>query len=219
MQKPDIEKRAAELHDGCQMPMDQARELAASEASPDWYARGQDWGLADALTAGQDGDWTLEDIARAFAAGAEAKTTMKVEISSDPEMLRRTLKAECEVALLRAALTLPAVQDVSAIPLAWASSIGWRANQLMSAEQYRQCLTKNRADFDVPLYGPDALENWRRLAYESQQDAARFRMLLQQHKHWLGIFRCDPDGAPSDSLDHVELKALLDQLIAQDRNA
>lgn len=105
-------------------------------------------------------------------------------------------------------------QDVSAIPIAWASSVGWRANQLMSAEQYRQCLPKNRADFDVPLYGPDALDNYRRLADENQQDAARFRMLLQQHKHWLGIFRCDPDGAPSDSLDHVELKALLDQLIA-----
>lgn len=109
-------------------------------------------------------------------------------------------------------------QDVSAIPIAWASSVGWRANQLMSAEQYRQCLPKNRADFDVPLYGPEALGNYRRLADESQQDAARFRMLLQQHRHWLGVFRCDPDGAPSDSLDHVELRATLDQLIAQERS-
>ncbi len=72
MQKPDIERRAAELHEGCRMPIEQARELAASEASPDWYARGQDWGLADALTNGQSGDWVLEDIARAFAAGASA---------------------------------------------------------------------------------------------------------------------------------------------------
>lgn len=72
MQKPDIERRAAELHEGCRMPIEQARELAASEASPDWYARGQDWGLADALTNGQSGDWVLEDIARAFAAGAAA---------------------------------------------------------------------------------------------------------------------------------------------------
>jgi hypothetical protein len=183
-----------------------------------WRALTYDSGPYDLTTP----NLALQELGAAFyAAGyAEApKTTMKVEISSDPEMLRRTLKAECEVALLRAALTLPAVQDVSAIPLAWASSIGWRANQLMSAEQYRQCLPKNRADFDVPLYGPDAMENWRRLADESQQDAARFRMLLQQHKHWLGIFRCDPDGAPSDSLDLAELKALLDQLIAQDRNA
>lgn len=67
-----IEARAAELHEGCRMPMEQARELAASEASPDWYARGQDWGLADALTNGQSGDWVLDDIARAFAAGAQA---------------------------------------------------------------------------------------------------------------------------------------------------
>ncbi len=99
-----VEARAAELHEGCRMPMEQARELATSEASPDWYARGQDWGLADALTNGQSGDWVLDDIARAFAAGADAKTTMKVEISSDPEMLRRAMAAETEAALLRAAL-------------------------------------------------------------------------------------------------------------------
>ena len=72
MNMAKIEARAAELHEGCRMPMEQARELAASEASPDWYARGQDWGLADALTNGQSGDWVLDDIARAFAAGASA---------------------------------------------------------------------------------------------------------------------------------------------------
>jgi len=33
-----------------------------------------------------------------------------------------------------------------------------------------------------------------------------------QDKHWLGVFRCDPDGAPSDSLSHVELTALLDAM-------
>ena len=179
-----------------------------------WRALTYDSGPYDLTTP----NLALQELGAAFyAAGyAEApKTTMKVEVSSDPEMVRRTLRAEAEVALLRAALTLPVAQDASAIPIAWASSVGWRANQLMSAEQYRQCLPKNRSDFDVPLYGPDALDNYRRLSDENQQDAARFRMLLQQHKHWLGIFRCDPDGAPSDSLDHVELKALLDQLIAQ----
>ena len=66
----EVEERAAELHEGCRMPMEQAREIAASEASPDWYARGQDWGLADALANGQSGEWVLDDIARAFAAGA-----------------------------------------------------------------------------------------------------------------------------------------------------
>ena len=70
MNMAKIEARAAELHEGCRMPMEQARELAASEARPDWYARGQDWGLADALTNGQSGEWVLDDIARAFAAGA-----------------------------------------------------------------------------------------------------------------------------------------------------
>ena len=137
MNMSKIEARAAELHEGCRMPMEQARALAASEASPDWYARGQDWGLADALTAGQDGDWTLDDIARAFAAGAQAgaaiesKRTAELECqrvaleeqadltaislarmqsaleqngSRSADYLRKAIKAEAEVALLRAAL-------------------------------------------------------------------------------------------------------------------
>lgn len=137
MNMAKIEARAAELHEGCRMPMEQARALAASEASPDWYARGQDWGLADALTAGQDGDWTLDDIARAFAAGAQAgaaiesKRTAELECqrvaleeqadltaislarmqsaleqngSRSANYLRKAIKAEAEVALLRAAL-------------------------------------------------------------------------------------------------------------------
>lgn len=70
-------------------------------------------------------------------------------------------------------------QDVSAIPIAWASSVGWRANQLMSAEQYRQCLPKNRADFDVPLYGPDALVN--AAATERERLAQLFDMPATMH--------------------------------------
>ena len=118
---------------GAGAPAEEAlrRAYYYTEAAPDWYARGQDWGLADALTNGQSGDWVLDDIARAFAAGAEAKTTMKVEISMDPELVRRVVQAETEVALLRTAL--PVVQDASAIPIAWASSVGWRANQLISS--------------------------------------------------------------------------------------
>ena len=137
MNMAKIEARAAELHEGCRMPMEQARELAASEAGPDWYARGQDWGLADALTNGQSGDWVLDDIARAFAAGAQAggtlekKRTHEVECqcvaleeqadltaislarmqsaleqngSRSANYLRKAIKAEAEVALLRAAL-------------------------------------------------------------------------------------------------------------------
>jgi len=53
-------------------------------------------------------------------------------------------------------------------------------------------------------------------AEAAEQDAARFRMLLQQTKHWLGVFACDPDGTPSDSLDHAELTERLDALIAQE---
>ena len=153
-----IEARAAELHEGCRMPMEQARELAASEAAPDWYARGQDWGLADALTNGQSGDWVLDDIARAFAAGAQAggalesKRTHEVECqrvaleeqadltaihlarmqsaleqtaSRSADYLRKAIKAEAEVALLRAALTLPA--DVTA---ARQTAEYWKAEHL-----------------------------------------------------------------------------------------
>jgi hypothetical protein len=91
MNMSKIEARAAELHEHCRMPMEQARDLAASEAGPDWYARGQDWGLADALTAGQDGDWTLDDIARAFAAGAQAGTATEGQ---------RSLELECRCVAL-----------------------------------------------------------------------------------------------------------------------
>jgi hypothetical protein len=79
MNMAEIEARAAELHEGCRMPMEQARELAASEASPapgamlnEWHARGQDWALSDAMSGSLPNDWTTGDIARAYAAGARA---------------------------------------------------------------------------------------------------------------------------------------------------
>ena len=97
MNMAKIEARAAELHEGCQMPMEQARELAASEASPDWYARGQDWGLADALTAGQGGDWTLDDIARAFAAGAQAGAAIEVKRTHEIECQRVALEEQADL--------------------------------------------------------------------------------------------------------------------------
>ena len=71
-----------------------------------WRALTYDSGPYDLTTP----NLALQELGAAFyAAGyAEApKTTMKVEVSSDPEMVRRTLRAEAEVALLRAALTLP----------------------------------------------------------------------------------------------------------------
>ena len=100
MNMAKIEARAAELHESCRMPMEQARELAVSEASPDWYARGQDWGLADALTAGQGGDWTLDDIARAFAAGARAGTSLEG---------KRTHEIECRCVALEEQADLTAI--------------------------------------------------------------------------------------------------------------
>ncbi len=71
-----------------------------------WRALTYDSGPYDLTTP----NLALQELGAAFyAAGyaAAPKTTMKVEVSSDPEMVRRTLRAEAEVALLRAALTLP----------------------------------------------------------------------------------------------------------------
>ena len=45
-----------------------------------------------------------------------------------------------------------------------------------------------------------------------KRDAYCFRKLLMQGKHWLGVFRCDPDGTPSDSISADELSALLDAM-------
>ena len=43
-------------------------------------------------------------------------------------------------------------------PLAYASSVEWRKNHLMSKAQYDSCLPKNRVDFDVPLYASKSEE-------------------------------------------------------------
>jgi hypothetical protein len=45
-----------------------------------------------------------------------------------------------------------------------------------------------------------------------KRDAYRYRKLLMQDKHWLGVFRCDLDGTPSDSISNDELSALLDAM-------
>jgi len=68
-----------------------------------WRALTYDSGPYDLTTP----NLALQELGAAFyAAGyAEApRTTMKVEVSSDPEMVRRAMAAETEVALLRAAL-------------------------------------------------------------------------------------------------------------------
>lgn len=159
----EIEARAAELHEGCQMPMEQARELAASEASPDWYARGQDWGLADALTAGQNGDWTLDDIARAFAAGAQAGTSLEGKRAHEIECRRVALEEQADLTAIHLARMQSALEQTgtrSADYLRRAIKAETRAAELATdAQRYRKL---RNANMDVrnrlEHYGGDALD-------------------------------------------------------------
>lgn len=45
-----------------------------------------------------------------------------------------------------------------------------------------------------------------------KRDAYRYRKLLMSEKHWLGVFHCNPDGTPSDSISNDELSARLDAM-------
>ena len=45
-----------------------------------------------------------------------------------------------------------------------------------------------------------------------KRDAYRYRKLLMSDKHWLGVFYCNPDGTPSDSISNDELSARLDAM-------
>ena len=45
-----------------------------------------------------------------------------------------------------------------------------------------------------------------------KRDAYRYRKLLMSEKHWLGVFCCNPDGTPSDSISIDELSARLDAM-------
>ena len=113
MNMAKIEARASELHEGCRMPMEQARALAASEANPDWYARGQDWGLADALTNGQSGDWVLDDIARAFAAGAQAGETLEKKRTHEVECQRVALEEQADLTAIHLARMQSALEQTA----------------------------------------------------------------------------------------------------------
>ena len=113
MNMAKIEARAAELHEGCRMPMEQARAIAASEASPDWYARGQDWGLADALTNGQSGDWVLGDIARAFAAGAQAGGALESKRTHAVECQRVALEEQADLTAIHLARMQSALEQTA----------------------------------------------------------------------------------------------------------
>lgn len=141
MNMAKIEARAAELHEGCQMPMEQARELAASEASPDWYARGQDWALADALSGSLPSDWTSGDIARAFAAGAQACAAIEGA---------RILELECRRVALEEQADLTAIELNRLAELA--DSEGTRAvNYLLRARKAEKVLRELVALEDMRL--------------------------------------------------------------------
>ena len=61
-----------------------------------------------------------------------------------------------EITAIKEALAQPEQE-----PVAYASSVDWRKNHLMSKAQYDNCLPKNRVDFDVPLYtSPPASKPW-----------------------------------------------------------
>ena len=49
---------------------DMQPEIYPAKASIDWHALGMNWALQDARTQGP-GEWVIEDLARAFTAGAK----------------------------------------------------------------------------------------------------------------------------------------------------
>ena len=158
-----IEARAAELHEGCQMPMGQARELAVSEASPDWYARGQDWGLADALTNGQSGDWVLDDIARAFAAGAQAGGLLESKRTHEVECQRVALEEQADLTAIHLARMQSALEQSGTRSADYLrKAIKWeaRAAELATDAQRYRILRNCNMDVRNRLehYGGDALD-------------------------------------------------------------
>ena len=158
-----VEARAAELHEGCQMPMGQARELAVSEASPDWYARGQDWGLADALTNGQSGDWVLDDIARAFAAGAQAGGLLESKRTHEVECQRVALEEQADLTAIHLARMQSALEQTATRSADYLrKAIKWeaRAAELATDAQRYRILRNCNMDVRNRLehYGGDALD-------------------------------------------------------------
>ena len=158
-----VEARAAELHEGCQMPMGQARELAVSEASPDWYACGQDWGLADALTNGQSGDWVLDDIARAFAAGAQAGGLLESKRTHEVECQRVALEEQADLTAIHLARMQSALEQSGTRSADYLrKAIKWeaRAAELATDAQRYRILRNCNMDVRNRLehYGGDALD-------------------------------------------------------------
>jgi len=115
--------------------------------------------------------------------------------ASDAGIVARMVKAETEVALLHAAMRDEMDE-------------GLRLRQLGGAlpDENITAMTER------VIAERDELRTKRMVDDFVKRDAYRYRKLLMQEKHWIGVFRCDPDGTPSDSISADELSALLDAM-------
>lgn len=113
----------------------------------------------------------------------------------DAGIVARMVKAETEVALLHAAM-----RDEMDEGLRLRELGGALPDENITAMTERVIAER------------DELRTKRMVDDFVKRDAYRYRKLLMQGKHWLGVFRCDPDGTPSDSISADELSALLDAM-------
>ena len=115
--------------------------------------------------------------------------------AGDAGIVDRMVKAETEVALLHAAM-----RDEMDEGLRLRDLGGALPDENITAMTERVIAER------------DELRTKRMVDDFVKRDAYRYRKLLMQDKHWLGVFRCDPDGTPSDSISADELSALLDAM-------
>lgn len=115
--------------------------------------------------------------------------------AGDAGIVARMVKAETEVALLHAAM-----RDEMDEGLRLRELGGALPDENITAMTERVIAER------------DELRTKRMVDDFVKRDAYRFRKLLMHGKHWLGVFRCDPDGTPSDSISADELSALLDAM-------
>lgn len=115
--------------------------------------------------------------------------------AGDAGIVARMVKAETEVALLHAAM-----RDEMDEGLRLRELGGALPDENITAMTERVIAER------------DELRTRRMVDDFVKRDAYRYRKLLMQDKHWLGVFRCDPDGTPSDSISADELSALLDAM-------
>ena len=91
----------------------------------------------------------------------------------------------------------------------------WRELALSQAGDAGIVARMVKAETEVALLNAamrDDLRTRRMVDDFVKRDAYRYRKLLMQERHWLGVFRCNPDGTPSDSISADELSALLDAM-------